>query len=73
MRSPLDVVAGEFDHAVLTTFTIDLTFIDQWVLPRLINAGVRNLVILADGGPLAEQLALGAATRAGRDYHLATI
>ena len=66
MDSPLALLeTGEYTGAVLTTFTIDLTFIDRWVLPRLAHAGVRNIVVLCDDIQLAAELSQGA-TRARR-------
>ena len=74
MDSPLALLeTGEYTGAVLTTFTIDLTFIDRWVLPRLAHAGVRNVVVLCDDSQLAAELSQGATTRAGRDYQVGVV
>ena len=73
MRSPLDIVGGEVTGAILTTFTLELPFIDHWLHPLLSQAGVRNVVILADESIVAEQAALGESARAGQTYHVGAI
>jgi len=73
MDSPLEVIDGEFDTALLTTFTVDLEFIDRWVLPLLGRAAVRSVVILCDDTQLADHLIIPASSRAGRAYHVGTV
>ncbi len=73
MDSPLDIIDGTFASAILTTFTIELDFIDHWVLPRLAQAGVRNVAIFCDSLQLADQLSYGVSPRAGQHYTLAPV
>ncbi len=73
MDSPLDAIDGSYSSAILTTFTIDLAFVDHWLLPRLSRCGVRNVVVFCDQSQLADQLSLGGSRKAGQHYHLAPI
>ena len=70
MRSPLDLITGQFDHALFTTYTCNLSFFERWVLPMLGNVYIRNVAVIAD----AEQVGAGLADRhvqlAGRLYHV---
>ena len=70
MRSPLELLEGRFDHALLTTYSFNLRFFEEWVLRALWAAEVRNVVVFVDPGELAEALADRAPSLAGRAYHL---
>jgi hypothetical protein len=70
MRSPLDLIRGEFDHALFTTYTIALPFFERWVLPALAGAGVRSVVVFADDEMLGMALADPHVQLAGRAYHV---
>lgn len=70
MRSPLEIIAGEFDHALFTTFSLNLPFFERWVIPLLGNAHVRNIAVFADSERLGASLADPHVQLAGRLYHL---
>lgn len=70
MRSPLELLRGQFDHAVLTTYSFNLRFFEEWVLRSLWAAEVRNVVVFVDRLRLGEALLDRAPTLAGRGYHL---
>jgi hypothetical protein len=69
MRSPLEILAGRFDHALLTTYSFNLRFFEEWVLRALWAAEVRNVVVFVDQYELAQALADRAPSAAGRAYH----
>jgi hypothetical protein len=70
MRSPLELLRGRFDHALLTTYSFNLRFFEEWVLRSLWAAEVRNVVVFVDRLQLGEALLDRAPTLAGRGYHL---
>ncbi|SEM72814.1 hypothetical protein SAMN05192574_101618 [Mucilaginibacter gossypiicola] len=67
-----DIPAGKFHSAVLTTYSIDLYFFEQQVLPLLGSKGVHYVSVLADGGMLSKQLSgySGLSERRRRNYAL---
>lgn len=69
MRSPLEALDGRWDHAVFTTFTISVPFFESYVLPILAQAGVRNVVVIADRDQLGWALRDARIHRAGTAYH----
>ena len=48
MRSPLECIEGSYEHAIFATYSINLRFFEEWVLPLLRLAGVRNITVFAD-------------------------
>lgn len=68
MRSPLEAIVGKFEHAIFTTYSISLSFFEQWVLPLLADTGVRNVVVFADPSQLGEGLLDLGAQRTGTAY-----
>ena len=56
MRSTLECIDGGYEHAVFTTYSINLRFFEEWVLPLLRTAGARNVTILADEAQLGVAL-----------------
>lgn len=70
MRSPLEMFEGKFDHALLTTYSFNLRFFDEWVLPALWACEVRNVVVFVDPHQLGRALADPGSSAAGRSYHL---
>ena len=71
--SPLEVIGDGVTTALLTSFTIDLHFFDHWVLPKLTNAGIRNIVLFCDSVQLAEEIQFGTSRRAGQHYHVVPV
>lgn len=71
MRSPLELLGGRFEHALLTTYSFNLRFFEQWVLRALWAAEVRNIVVIVDPHELAHALTDRAPSAAGRAYHVA--
>lgn len=70
MRSPLELLGGRFDHALLTTYSFNLRFFEEWVLRALWAAEVRNIVVFVDDRELGHALADTAPSLAGRAYHV---
>ena len=70
MRSPLELLEGRFDHALLTTYSFNLRFFEEWVLRALWAAEVRNVVVFVDSRELGHALADRAPSAAGRAYHI---
>lgn len=70
MRSPLELLGGRFDHALLTTYSFNLRFFEDWVLRALWAAEVRNVVVFVDQSELGHALADMAPSLAGRAYHV---
>src|SRR3954462_13022275 len=70
MRSPLELLEGRFQHALLTTYSFNLRFFEEWVLRALWAAEVRNVVVFVDPGELGRALADRAPSAAGRAYHV---
>jgi hypothetical protein len=70
VRSPLEILGGRFDHALLTTYSFNLRFFEEWVLRALWAAEVRNVVVFVDHHELGRALADRAPSAAGRSYHL---
>lgn len=70
MRSPLELLRGQFEHALLTTYSFNLRFFEEWVLRSLWAAEVRNVVVFVDRSQLGAALSDRAPTLAGRAYHL---
>ena len=70
MRSPLELLEGRYDHALLTTYSFNVAFFEKWVLQALWAAHVRNVVVFVDPIQLGSALGdLGHST-AGRSYDL---
>jgi hypothetical protein len=70
VRSPLEAIDGAFEHAVFTTYSLNLHFFEHWVLPLLRKAEVRNTIIFADRDQLAVALADRTLRSLGRSYHV---
>jgi hypothetical protein len=70
MRSPLELLRGQYEHALLTTYSFNLRFFEEWVLRSLWAAEVRNVVVFVDRSQLGAALLDRAPTLAGRAYHL---
>ena len=70
MRSPLELLEGRFEHALLTTYSFNLRFFEEWVLRALWAAEVRNVVVFVDPRELGHALADRAPSAAGRAYHV---
>ncbi len=70
MRSPLELLRGQFEHALLTTYSFNLRFFEEWVLRSLSAAGVRNVVVFVDSAQLGAALLDRTPLLAGRAYHL---
>jgi hypothetical protein len=68
VRSTLEIAEGEFEHALLTTYSVNLQFVEDWVYPALRRVGVRNIVLLADHLMLGGELDDRRVRRAGRLY-----
>lgn len=73
MRSPLEAIEGAFEHAIFTTYSISLSFFEQWVMPLLAHVGVRNVLIFADASQLGEALLDSGAQRVGTAYQVAPV
>jgi hypothetical protein len=71
MRSPLELLEGRYEHALLTTYSFNLRFFEEAVLRALWAAEVRNVVVFVDYMQLGEALRDRAPSAAGRAYHLA--
>src|SRR2546430_10847798 len=69
MRSPLETLEGRYEHAVFTTYSINLHFFERWVMPLLRGAGVRNVVLFADHNQLGEALDPRGVRSLRRSYH----
>jgi hypothetical protein len=70
MRSPLEILEGRFEHALLTTYSFNLRFFEEWVLRALWAAEVRNVIVFVDHHELGQALADKAPSAAGRAYHV---
>lgn len=70
MRSPLELLDGRYEHALLTTYSFNLRFFEEAVLRALWAAEVRNVVVFVDYMQLGEALGDRAPSAAGRAYHL---
>jgi hypothetical protein len=70
MRSPLEMLEGRFDHALLTTYSFSLRFFEEWVLRSLWACEIRNVVVFVDPRQLGCALEDPAPSAAGRSYHL---
>src|SRR3954471_21325915 len=70
MRSPLELLEGRFDHAIVTTYSFNLRFFEEWVLRALWAAEIRNVVVFVDAHELGDALADRAPSAAGRAYHV---
>jgi hypothetical protein len=70
MRSPLEMLEGGYEHALLTTFSFNLRFFEEAVLRALWASEVRSVVVFVDAIQLGEALGDRAPSAAGRAYHL---
>lgn len=70
MRSPLELLAGKFEHALLTTYSFNLRFFEEWVLRALWASEVRNVVVFVDRHQLGSALMDRAPSAAGRAFHV---
>jgi hypothetical protein len=70
VRSPLELLGGRFEHALLTTYSFNLRFFEEWVLRALWAAEVRNIVVFVDPHQLGHALEDRAPSAAGRAYHV---
>ena len=73
MRSTLETISGRFSHAVFATYSINLHFFEQWVMPLLRKAEVRNVIVLADHAQLGVALEDKSIRAVGRSYHAASV
>lgn len=73
MRSTLETISGRFTHAVFATYSINLHFFEQWVLPLLRKAEVRNVIVLADHAQLGVALEDKSVRAVGRSYHATSV
>jgi hypothetical protein len=69
-RSPLELLDGHYEHALLTTYSFNLRFFEEAVLRALWAAEVRSVVVFVDRRQLGEALSDRAPSHAGRAYHL---
>ena len=70
MRSPLELLEGKYEHALLTTYSFSLRFFEEAALRALWAAEVRSVVVFVDAIQLGEALGDRAPSAAGRAYHL---
>jgi hypothetical protein len=70
VRSPLEILGGRFEHALLTTYSFNLRFFEEWVLRALWASEVRNVVVFVDRHELGHALNDRAPSAAGRAYHV---
>src|SRR4051794_4874581 len=73
MHSPLETISGQYEHALFTTYSLNLNFFEQWVMPLLRTAGVRNTIILADEAQLGAALGDRNLRSLGRSYHAVAV
>jgi hypothetical protein len=73
VRSPLECIEGRYEHAIFATYSVNLHFFEQWVLPLLRAAGARNVVVLADEAQLGVALADRSLRSIGRSYHAVSV
>lgn len=73
MRSPLEIIQGRFEHAVFATYSVNLRFFEDWVLPLLRATGVRNVTLLVDEAQLGVALADHSLRSLGRSYHAVSV
>jgi hypothetical protein len=70
VRSPLDCIEGTFESAVFTTYSLNLRFVEHWLIPRLHAVGARRIVMFVDESQLGAALEQFGGRSAGRSYHL---
>ena len=70
MDSPLECIEGDFEHAVFTTYSINLHFFESWVRPLLARCGIRNVVVFADHSQLGPALADPGLRSVGSRYNV---
>ena len=70
MRSTLETIDGRYEHAVFTTYSLNLHFLELWVLPLLRRAEVRNIIVFADEAQLGMALEDKGLRQIGRSYHV---
>ena len=73
MRSTLECIDGRYEHAVFATYSTNLRFFEEWVLPLLRAAGVRNVTVLADEAQLGVALTDRSLRSIGRSYHVVSV
>jgi hypothetical protein len=73
VRSPLECMDGSYEHAVFATYSLNLHFFEQWVLPLLRSVGARNVTILTDEAQLGVALADRSLRSIGRSYHVVSV
>jgi hypothetical protein len=73
VRSPLECIAGRYEHAIFATYSLNLRFFEEWVLPLLREAGARNVIVLADEAQLGVALADRSLRSVGRSYHVVSV
>jgi hypothetical protein len=73
VRSPLECIDGRYEHALFATYSINLRFFEEWVLPLLRAAGARNVIVLADEAQLGVALADRSLRSVGRSYHVVSV
>ena len=73
MRSTLECIDGRYEHAVFATYSINLRFFEEWVLPLLRAAGARNVTVLADEAQLGVALTDRSLRSIGRSYHVISV
>lgn len=70
MRSPLELLEGGYEHALLTTYSFNLRFFEEAVLRALWAAEVRSVVVFVDAIQFGDALGDRAPSAAGRAYHV---
>ena len=73
MRSTLECLDGSYEHAIFATYSINLRFFEEWVLPLLRAAGARNVTILADEAQLGVALEDRSLRSIGRSYQVVSV
>jgi hypothetical protein len=73
VRSPLECIEGSYEHAVFCTYSINLRFFEEWMLPLLRASGVRNITVLADEAQLGVALTDRSLRSIGRSYHVVSV
>lgn len=73
LSSPLDGIAGAYEHAIFVTYSVNFHFFEEWVMPLLRAAGVRNTVVFADETQLGNALIDKNVRGLGRSYHAVSV
>jgi hypothetical protein len=73
VRSTLECIDGGYEHAIFATYSTNLRFFEEWVLPLLRAAGARNITVLADEAQLGVALTDRSLRSIGRSYHVVSV